>query len=89
MNALFHYHGPEYDVTAVYQPLWFVAPPLRLAILAVLVVIGAVACTAVWVAEPTYVPSPNICRADEITRTDCIHPTPTVSLWPVGSGVTR
>ncbi|WP_280359329.1 hypothetical protein [Nocardia otitidiscaviarum] len=30
-------------------------------------------CTAAWISFQDYQPSPNVCRADEVDRTDCIH----------------
>ncbi|MFF2086993.1 hypothetical protein ACFVVM_24735 [Nocardia sp. NPDC058176] len=66
--------GPEFaGVGAVYAPLNHLPAGLRLLALAVLVVVGMVGCSVAWVDQQSYVESPNICRAHEVERTDCVH----------------
>ncbi|MFD3637549.1 hypothetical protein [Streptomyces sp. NPDC058664] len=49
-------------------------PPVLQGILLVLaLLVGMVGCSIAWVDQQSYVPSPNICRAHEVTRTDCQH----------------
>ena len=48
-------------------------PALRLGVLAIALLVGMVGCSAAWIDQQSYTPSPNICRQDEIARTDCIH----------------
>lgn len=48
-------------------------PQVQLALLALALLLGVAACGAAWIDQQDYVPSPNICRADEVTRTDCQH----------------
>ncbi|MFE3254267.1 hypothetical protein ACFXPS_05610 [Nocardia sp. NPDC059091] len=46
---------------------------LRLAVLTGAVLVGMAGCTGAWIQQQHYVPSPNVCRADEVgVRTDCI-----------------
>jgi hypothetical protein len=68
----------------------FAALPLqvRAALLAIGVLVAIAGCSAAWIDQQSYVPSPNICRADEATRTDCVHvqrapaqPIPTPAGW--------
>ncbi|WP_306364370.1 hypothetical protein [Nocardia sp. CC227C] len=46
---------------------------IRLALFAAALLVGMAGCTAAWVDYQDYQPSLNICRADEVHRTDCIH----------------
>jgi len=48
-------------------------PKVQLALLALAVLAGMAGCSAAWVDQQDYQPSPQVCRADEGTRTDCIH----------------
>ncbi|MBF6301633.1 hypothetical protein IU459_29445 [Nocardia amamiensis] len=68
----------------------FGALPLqvRVVLLALGVLVAMAGCSAAWIDQQSYVPSPNICRADEVTRTDCVHvnrvpvqPVPTPAGW--------
>ncbi|MBF6150279.1 hypothetical protein [Nocardia nova] len=49
--------------------------------------LGMVGCSAAWIDQQGYEPSPSICRADEVTRTDCVHvvrptqPDPAATGW--------
>ncbi|MFE2961833.1 hypothetical protein [Nocardia tengchongensis] len=46
---------------------------VRLGLLAVALLVAMVGCTAAWIDQQFYVPSPNVCRADEVGyRTDCV-----------------
>jgi hypothetical protein len=55
---------------------------VRLALLAAGLLVAMAGCTAAWIDQQSYVPSPNICRSDEVTRTDCVHQAPT-GAWVV------
>lgn len=46
--------------------------PVQLALLAVGLLVGMVGCSAAWIDQQSYVPAPNICRAHETARTDCV-----------------
>lgn len=73
-SALGSMSRPEFvGVGAVYRPLGYLPPALRLLVLAVLVVVGMVGCSVAWIDQQSYVESPNICRAHEVERTDCVH----------------
>lgn len=48
-------------------------PGVRLILIGVALLVGMVGCTAAWVDQQDYQPSPNICRPHEVTRTDCEH----------------
>ncbi len=66
--------GAEFTgVGAVYAPLNYLPAGLRLIALVVLVVVGMVGCSVAWIDQQSYVESPNICRAHEVQRTDCVH----------------
>ncbi|WP_280410993.1 hypothetical protein [Nocardia asiatica] len=63
-------------------------PQVRLALLVLGVLVGMVGCSAAWIDQQDYRPSPNICRADEVARVDCVHvnrvpvqPIPTPAGW--------
>lgn len=65
--------------------LYFAAASARsivfpLCVLGILVMFGIGICVGIGLERqaPSYPPSPNICRSDELTRTDCIHPAPTL-----------
>lgn len=47
--------------------------PLQAILLVVALLLGMAGCTAAWVDQQSYVESPNICRAHETARTDCVH----------------
>ncbi|MFE3227643.1 hypothetical protein [Nocardia sp. NPDC059228] len=48
---------------------------IRLVLLAVGLLVAMVGCTAAWIDQQSYTPSPNICRADEVgRRADCVPP---------------
>ncbi|WP_446224831.1 hypothetical protein ACTWPB_06800 [Nocardia sp. IBHARD005] len=73
-SALGSMSRPEFaGVGAVYAPVNHLPPALRLIVLAVCVLIGMVGCSIAWVDQQSYVESPNICRAHEVERTDCVH----------------
>ncbi|WP_306364626.1 hypothetical protein [Nocardia sp. CC227C] len=46
---------------------------VRLLVFAGALLVGMAGCAGAWIEHQDYVPSPNICRADEVHRTDCIH----------------
>ncbi|MFC8047979.1 hypothetical protein [Nocardia sp. NPDC057353] len=64
-------------------------PQVQAALLVLGLLAGMVGCSAAWIDQQDYVPSPNICRADEVARTDCQHvrrvpvqqPIPTPAGW--------
>ena len=45
---------------------------LQIGLLVVALLVGMVGCSAAWIDQQSYVPAPNICRAHETTRTDCV-----------------
>lgn len=87
-HALQSMAGPEFTGTAaVFAPVRALPVGLQLVVWAVLILIGMAGCTAAWIDQQDYQPSPQVCRADEVTRTDCVRavrPTPVV-----GSGAVR
>ncbi|MFR9774180.1 hypothetical protein [Nocardia sp. SC052] len=61
---------------------------VRLALLALGALVAMAGCSAAWLDYQDYRPSPNVCRADEVARTDCVHvdrapaqPIPTPAGW--------
>ncbi|MBF6065420.1 hypothetical protein IU500_34370 [Nocardia terpenica] len=83
--------GPEFTgggalVGGFLRVLLALEPMLALIVLAGVLLVGVAGCTAAMFSGPHYLPSPNICRSDEVTRTDCVHLTPQA---PAGSGVAR
>lgn len=58
---------------AMSRGLQALPPGVRLFVLAVGLLVAMAGCTAAWIDQQSYVPSPNICRAHEVTRTDCVH----------------
>ncbi|MEV4241321.1 hypothetical protein AB0J47_39880 [Nocardia sp. NPDC049737] len=46
---------------------------VQLALLMLGLLVGLAGCGAAWIDQQSYKPSPNICRADEAARTDCLH----------------
>ncbi|WP_459549898.1 hypothetical protein [Nocardia sp. X0981] len=65
--------GPEFTGTgAVFAPIRALPVGGQLMAWAVLILVGMGGCTAAWIDQQDYVPSPNICRAHETTRTDCV-----------------
>ncbi|MEV6064879.1 hypothetical protein AB0L62_33180 [Nocardia asteroides] len=62
-------------------------PPVLQGVLLVLaLVLGMVGCSAAWIDQQSYTPSPNICRAHEVARTDCQH---VQRVAPTPAGVAR
>lgn len=56
-------------------------PQVQVALLVFGLLLGMVGCSAAWIDQQSYTPSPNICRAHETYRTDCVQverPAPTV-----------
>ncbi|MFE3028714.1 hypothetical protein [Nocardia tengchongensis] len=48
---------------------------VRLVLLAVALLVAMAGCTVAWIDQQSYVPSPNVCRADEVGhRADCVPP---------------
>lgn len=47
--------------------------PVQAALLVAALLVGMAGCSIAWVDQQSYVPSPNICRAHEVHRTDCQH----------------
>lgn len=73
-SALHSMGGPEFtSVSTVFAPLSYLPAGLRLIALVVLVFVGMVGCSVAWIDQQSYVESPNICRAHEVHRTDCVH----------------
>lgn len=67
--------GPEFMGTgAVFAPIRALPVTGQLVAWAVLILIGIGGCSIAWVDQQSYVPSPNICRAHETARTDCVQP---------------
>ncbi|MBH0777272.1 hypothetical protein [Nocardia bovistercoris] len=63
--------GPEFTrISAVYAPLSVLPLVPQLVVLAVLVLVGMGGCAIAWVDQQDYVPSPNICRVDQIPQAD-------------------
>ncbi|MBF6298480.1 hypothetical protein IU459_13120 [Nocardia amamiensis] len=55
--------GPEFTGTsAVFAPLGLLPPMVRLAAFGVLLFVAMGGCTAAWIDQQDYVPSPNVCR---------------------------
>ncbi|MGV9785414.1 hypothetical protein [Nocardia farcinica] len=48
-------------------------PQVRLVLVGLALLVGMAGCSAAWVDQQDYQPSPNICRAHEVERTDCVH----------------
>ncbi|TDP38748.1 hypothetical protein [Nocardia ignorata] len=73
-HALNSMGGAEFTgVGTVFAPLNQLPAELRLLALMVLVFVGMVGCSVAWIDQQSYVESPNICRAHEVNRTDCVH----------------
>ncbi|WP_328410962.1 hypothetical protein [Nocardia sp. NBC_00403] len=47
---------------------------VQLALLVLGLLVALVGCGVALVDQQSYQPSPSICRADEVHRTDCVHP---------------
>ncbi|MFE3057116.1 hypothetical protein [Nocardia sp. NPDC059239] len=61
----------------------------RLMLLAGALLVAMAGCTGAWIQQQHYVPSPNVCRADEVgVRTDCI-PRAQLTLVPDQAGAQR
>lgn len=45
---------------------------LAMVLFGAVLLVAMAGCAAAWVSYQDYEPSPNICRSDEIDRTDCI-----------------
>ncbi|MGW4121371.1 hypothetical protein [Nocardia sp. NPDC004711] len=80
--------GREYDPATLIAPEVYVESlRWRLMFAAVAVVFGAGVVVGIMLGQgsPATAPSPNVCRADEVSRIDCIHvtvaPTPTEAVW--------
>ncbi|WP_406272503.1 hypothetical protein OH799_32895 [Nocardia sp. NBC_00881] len=55
--------GPEFTGTgAVFAPLGMLPPTVRLVAFGLLLLVGMSGCTAAWIDQQDYTPSPNICR---------------------------
>ncbi|NKY48385.1 hypothetical protein [Nocardia cerradoensis] len=81
---------PEFDAAGLVQAGMYATPPKwRLIALAAAVCFGAGIVFGIMLGQgsPNYAPSPNVCRADEVSRIDCVHVVPTTA--PAESGVTR
>ncbi|MGW5924564.1 hypothetical protein ACWFPY_36705 [Nocardia fluminea] len=61
-------------------------PAVQGVLLLIALLVGMVGCSIAWVDQQSYVPSPNICRAHEIERTDCQH---VQRVMPTPAGVQR
>ncbi|MEV6432935.1 hypothetical protein, partial [Nocardia sp. NPDC051463] len=48
-------------------------PQVRLALLVLGLLAAMVGCSAAWIDQQSYVPSPNICAPTQVQRTDCQH----------------
>lgn len=46
-------------------------PMVQLVLLAGASLLGMAGCSAAWVDQQDYRPSPQVCRTDEVTRPDC------------------
>ncbi|WP_156371026.1 hypothetical protein [Nocardia arizonensis] len=77
-HALSSMAGPEFTgIGAVYAPLGALPVVPRLVVLAVLVLVGMGGCTVAWIDQQHYVPSPDICRPDQLPdarRLGCVAP---------------
>lgn len=82
-SALGSMTRPEFmGVGAVYRPLGYLPPALRLLVLAGLVVVGMYGCSVAWVDQQHYQPALNICRTtDDGVRVAQVEPCPA---GPVG-----
>lgn len=82
--------GREYDPAALFGPQVTAAPGLRwrllLAAMGLVFGAGVVAGLMLGQGSPRPVSGPNVCRADEVSRIDCVHVTAPV---PPVSGVAR
>ncbi|MGW3280639.1 hypothetical protein [Nocardia rhamnosiphila] len=66
--------GPEFTGTgSVFAPVRALPVGAQLIVWALLILVGMGGCTVAWIDQQSYQPSPNICRAHETTRTDCVH----------------
>lgn len=62
--------------------------PVQLALLAVGLLLGMVGCSAAWIDQQSYTPSPNMCRHEQASRAaelGCVPPQ-SFRLRPGGSG---
>ncbi|MFQ6226655.1 hypothetical protein [Nocardia sp. NPDC002869] len=56
--------GPEFTGTgAVFAPIRALPVGAQLVVWAALILVGMCGCTAAWIDQQSYVPSPNVCRA--------------------------
>lgn len=63
-TALHSMSGSEFTGTgAVYAPLGMLPPVLRLAAFVLLLLVAMGGCTAAWIDQQSYTPSPNVCRS--------------------------
>ncbi|WP_146098843.1 hypothetical protein [Nocardia nova] len=73
---------PEFDAAGLVSAGMYATPPKwRLIALAAAVCFGAGIVFGIMLGQgsPTYAPSPNVCRADEVSRIDCVHVVPTTA----------
>ncbi|MFC9898539.1 hypothetical protein ACFVMC_33015 [Nocardia sp. NPDC127579] len=59
-------------------------PQVKLALLVLALLVGMVACSAAWADYKQYVPSPNVCRADQVARAaqlGCVVPQQVPAGW--------
>lgn len=77
-HALQSMAGPEFTGTAaVFAPVRALPVGLQLVVWAVLILIGMAGCTAAWIDQQDYRPSPNVCRADQVAvaaQVGCVPP---------------
>lgn len=78
-NAVDAIQGPEFTgaadlLAAGAQGLTFLPRGVAWGLLATLLLIGVVGCTAAEVQGWGVGQTIEVCRADEVTRTDCVHP---------------
>lgn len=61
--------GPEFTGTsAVFEPVRALPPGIQLIAWGALLLVGMGGCTAAWIDQQSYVPSTNICRADQVAN---------------------
>lgn len=79
--------GPEFTGTgAVFAPVRALPIGAQLIVWAVLILVGICGCTAAWIDQQSYEPSPNVCRVDQVPYAEqlgCVRPAPQVQS-PVG-----
>ncbi|WP_039823461.1 hypothetical protein [Nocardia testacea] len=79
--------GPEFTGTSsVFAPVRALPIGVQLIVWAVLILVGMCGCTAAWIDQQSYQPSPNVCRVDQAPYAEqlgCVRPAPQVQS-PVG-----